>query len=198
MALVFITGGARSGKSSAAGRLARQRSLDGSHVRYVVFGRPTDREMAHRIERHRAERADTFETIEPEDATSWLDEDDGAMIVVDCLGTLLGRVMDEQSSSDTVPAIGPEVVDPDHADAVGERFLGLVGRLAERPYDTIVVSNEVGSGVVPAYPSGRLFRDLLGQANRHLADRADVAYLAVAGRLIDLSRAPNDVAWPED
>ena len=67
-----------------------------------------------------------------------------------------------------------------------------------REGDTIVVSNEVGDGLVPAYATGRLFRDLLGRANRRLIDAADSAWLVVAGRLVDLGALGHDAAWPED
>ena len=63
--------------------------------------------------------------------------------------------------------------------------------------DTIVVTNEVGDGVVPSHTSGRLFRDLLGRCNRRLIDVADAAYLVVAGRLVPLDALTRDAAWPE-
>jgi adenosylcobinamide kinase/adenosylcobinamide-phosphate guanylyltransferase len=72
----------------------------------------------------------------------------------------------------------------------------VVDWLVARSGDTVIVTNEVGSGLVPVYPDGRLFRDVLGRANRLLVDRADAAYLAVSGRLFDLTTLPHDAAWP--
>ncbi len=60
------------------------------------------------------------------------------------------------------------------------------------------MTNEVGDGLVPAYASGRLFRDVLGRANRMLVSRADRSYLTVCGRLVDLSALSASPAWPED
>ena len=70
--------------------------------------------------------------------------------------------------------------------------------LVSRRGDTVVVTNEVGGGVVPAYALGRVFRDVLGRANRALVDGADAAYLCVAGRLVDLHARPTQAIWPED
>ncbi|HET6497560.1 MAG TPA: bifunctional adenosylcobinamide kinase/adenosylcobinamide-phosphate guanylyltransferase, partial [Coriobacteriia bacterium] len=68
--------------------------------------------------------------------------------------------------------------------------------LAARRGDTVVVTNETGWGVVPAYPSGRVFRDALGRANAALCTIADAAYLVVNGRLVDLTSAPTELTWP--
>lgn len=187
MALVVFTGGARSGKSSAATELARVRALDGSRVVVAVFGDPgADAEMSARIARHKLDRPSGFESIEAEDALSWLDAvDDGCVLVVDCLGTLVARIMGEAGEEAPMAAVESRV------DEVVARLLARVG-------DTIVVTNEVGDGVVPAYASGRAFRDVLGRANRMLVRAADAAYLVVCGRLIDLATAPMRAVWPAD
>ena len=183
MSLIVFTGGARSGKSAAAQELAAARSRDGARVVVAVFGQPIDQEMQDRIERHRTDRPDHFETIEATEASSWVAAvPDGALLVVDCLGTLLGLLMDEEQEPDRVRP----------------RFDELVGWIIRRPGDTIVVTNEVGEGVVPAYESGRVFRDILGRANRILANEADCAYLVVCGRLVDLTSMPRHAAWPSD
>jgi adenosylcobinamide kinase/adenosylcobinamide-phosphate guanylyltransferase len=197
VALVVITGGARSGKSAAATRAAERRSLDSGRVDYVVFGQASDDEMAARIARHRSDRPGTFRTLEPADPTTWI-EDDGGTIVLDCLGTLLGRVMEDMWPQDAGRLADAGALPPGYEQRVAERFLAFVHRLSERTGDTIVVTNEVGMGVVPPYATGRLFRDMLGLANRSLVERADFAYVAVAGRLLELTAASTDVVWPED
>lgn len=192
MALVVFTGGARSGKSSAAQSLAAQSERDGSSVTVVVFGLTAqgDAEFDARVARHRADRPESWNTIEATDPQSWLGElpDDG-LVLVDCLGTLVGLVMDELYEGDEKP------VDAARLEA---RVDAVVGALADRAGDTIVVTNEVGAGVVPAYDSGRLFRDVLGRANRQLVAAADASYLVVCGRLIALESMATTAAWPHD
>lgn len=197
--LVVVTGGARSGKSAFAERLATDR---GGAVTVVVFGEGEgDPEMAERIERHRADRPARWRTLEPVSATGWLGEvGDDELLVVDCLGTLLGRLMHELWDS----ALGGSAFDEarevpaDYAADV-ERALGeVVSALVGREGDTIVVTNEVGDGIVPAYALGRVFRDALGRANRALVGSADAAWLVVAGRAIELTALPRDARWPED
>lgn len=178
MALVVFTGGARSGKSAAAQALALRREMDGGRVVVAVFGKamPDDLEFAERIARHRADRPASFETLEADAASEWMERvPDDCVLVIDCLGTLLGLAMDS-------------IADFDRAI---DWILGRTG-------DTIVVTNEVGDGVVPAYASGRVFRDVLGRANRQLISSADAAWLCIAGRLLDLERLPQEARWPAD
>jgi adenosylcobinamide kinase / adenosylcobinamide-phosphate guanylyltransferase len=200
MALVVFTGGARSGKSTAAQDLARRRHANGIATVVTVFGRESDEEMQARIARHKADRPEGFETLAAEDPVGWLDEvPEGVLLVVDCLGTLVGRVM-ELAWAEGGLAIteGPDTVPESVECAVSDAVSAVVARLIARRGDTIVVTNEVGDGVVPAYPSGRLFRDILGSANRTLVEQADAAYLCVAGRLVDLVVLPRGARWPED
>ena len=113
------------------------------------------------------------------------------VLVVECLGTLLGRLM-EQAWDGAQPGTAL-VAEPrqtccrrDSRWHAPRASMQRLRRSCEREGDTIVVTNEVGDGVVPAYATGRLFRDLLGRANRTLVDSADSAYLVVAGGLLDL------------
>ncbi len=99
MALVVFTGGARSGKSGAATRLVTSRVGDGGAT-IVVFGRETeDDEFAERIARHRAERPAHWTTVEAQDASGWTaGVPEGETVLIDCMGTLLGLIMDEAGS----------------------------------------------------------------------------------------------------
>ena len=202
MALVVITGGARSGKSGAAQRLALTRLSEGQRVVVVVFGSASDDEMTARIARHRADRPAEMDTIEASSSHAWLSHVPvGALLVVDCLGTCFGRAFLE-SWDECVPE-GTDMNDAsslpeDFESAVGTRTAAVIEGLLGREGDTIVVTNEVGDGLVPDYATGRLFRDEIGRANRILTDRADAAFFAVAGRLLDLSALPRDIAWPQD
>lgn len=206
MALVVFTGGARSGKSRAAQRLAAARAANGALVSVAVFARDdgSDPEFADRVAKHRADRPAGWKTIEAHSAAGWLAHaDDGDVLVVDCLGTMLGLAMEDAYAASVAAdaALGeadPSVLPDGFEVALAARWDAALDALLARAGDTIVVTNEVGDGVVPAYAAGRLFRDLLGRANARLVAQADAAYLVVAGRLIDLAGAPTCVRWPED
>ncbi|MDO9557823.1 MAG: bifunctional adenosylcobinamide kinase/adenosylcobinamide-phosphate guanylyltransferase [Coriobacteriia bacterium] len=187
--LVVVTGPARSGKSRIATELAFS---CGKPVVVVAGGQESDPEMARRIAHHQAERPVEWRTLEVEEATGWMgDVDAGECVVVECLGTLVARMMG-----------GLCWDDPDHVSEQAETMLGmkadlLVEELYNREGDTIVISNEVGWSVVPETPSGRLFRDVLGRATARLVDSADAAWLAVAGRCIELTGYPRSVTWDD-
>jgi len=171
VALTVLTGGARSGKSAAAVAAA---AASGAPVTFIATAEPSDDEMAERITRHRAERPANWTTVEePHDLAGAVTEVDPAdTIVVDCLAIwVTNRMLDDP------PVASPELV----AEASG-----LADHLAKRPGLSLVVTNEVGSGVVPPTPLGRDFRDLLGTVNQQVVRAADHAYLAIAGRLLPL------------
>lgn len=202
MALVVVTGGVRSGKSRAAQRLAEMRAREGQAVVVAVFARESDPEMIQRIEAHRTSRPEAFEVIEAGSSAQWLESvADGSLLLLDCLGTCLGQAMLDAWGETAAPvsdmAEATELPTSFEA-AFSNRVDMLVAGLIARRGDTIVVTNEVGQGVVPAFATGRIFRDELGRANRALVDVADAAYLVVAGRLVDLTALPRDIAWPQD
>ena len=215
MALVILTGGARSGKSALAQELARVRTLDGAQVVVAVFAVVgEDEEIASRVERHRKDRPADISVIEAVDSHSWLNAvAESDLLIVDCMGTLVTLVLNEvlQKNSPETDVSAAENLDvpqaaegqwatlpPDLRDRVEVRVDTLVHSILARPGDTIVVTNQVGDGVVPAFASGRLFRDVLGRANRRLVAGADAAYLVVCGRALDITTLPKTVRWPED
>src|SRR5436309_77556 len=147
--LVFLLGGARSGKSRLAVRLAAE---SGAPVVFVATGEARDDEMTARIGAHRAERPPEWMTIEEPlrlDAAVEAAPAD-ACVVVDCLSLWVANLMERGEVADYVPA--------------------------PRPGLTIAVSNEVGLGVVPATPLGRAYRDALGRVNAAWAEAADEAW----------------------
>jgi adenosylcobinamide kinase/adenosylcobinamide-phosphate guanylyltransferase len=195
MGLIVITGGARSGKSAVASRLAERCTDD---VTLVVFADSHgDPEMAERIRRHQESRPSEWRVLEARNSMEWIDQISNDVVVLDCLGTLLGRVM-----SETLKDLGGgQLADADEVPhgfeaQVERRFAPIVGWLVRRVDHTIVVTNEVGDGVIPPYATGRVFRDVLGRANRSLIERADRSYLAVAGRLVELTNLPTKATWP--
>jgi adenosylcobinamide kinase / adenosylcobinamide-phosphate guanylyltransferase len=182
--LVLVLGGARSGKSAFAERLAR--ATGGDAVLYVATATITDDEMAARVARHRADRADAWETVELSlRAGDALRERDALppVILLDCLTLLLSTpaLTNPDLSEDDIEAHATAEVD------------GLLRLRDGYPGTLIVVSNEVGMGLHPNSALGRIYRDALGRANQHLAARADAAYLLVAGIPLDLHRLKADL-----
>lgn len=172
MALTLITGGARSGKSSAAVELAR--GWPGG-VTLIATAEPRDEEMARRIARHRRDRPSSWEVIEePLHLRHAADlAPRGHCLVIDCLtlwtsNAMAAGINDSQIVNDA------------------RRSAELA---AARSSPVIVVTNEVGSGIVPSNDMARTYRDLLGLVNSAWSRAADGAYLAVAGRLLPLMRA---------
>jgi adenosylcobinamide kinase/adenosylcobinamide-phosphate guanylyltransferase len=177
----------RSGKSSLAERLA---AGAGKPVVVAVSGWDGDEEMRRRIDAHRAQRPSGWTTIRAQVDPAWLDDvAPGSVLLLDCLGTLVAHACFEE--------IGEAEVAPAEAETrVAQRVSSLVEALIARQGDTVVVTNEVGWGVVPAWPSARVFRDELARSNRQLVDAADAAHLVVAGRCVDLLGLPKHPEWP--
>ena len=169
MALVFLLGGARSGKSALAVQLAHASE---SPVTVVATGEPRDEEMAERIRLHRAGRPQSWTTIEePFDLSGTLERvDQGAAVVVECLALWVSNVLERGDS-----------------DAQVEQQARAAAEVAKaRDALTVVISNEVGLGIVPATPLGRRYRDVLGRVNAVWANLADEAAFVVAGRALRL------------
>jgi adenosylcobinamide kinase/adenosylcobinamide-phosphate guanylyltransferase len=187
MSLVVLTGPVRSGKSRMAEELA---ASHGGPVVVAVAGWDGDEEMARRIAAHQASRSADWQTIAVTVDPAWLtDVPAGAVLLLDCLGTLVSHACFDQVGEAEVAPRGSEV-------AVARAVGALVSALIARDGDTIVVTNETGWGVVPEWPSARVFRDEMGRANRCLVDAAEAAYLVVDGRCVDLKELPTGPAWP--
>ena len=180
----FVSGGARSGKSRFAERLARE---TGRPLVYLVTMIASDEELVARIAAHRRDRPADASTIEaPRDPVSALATVDGAScVLLDCLSLWVSNrliELGEAPSLDAVAALDAEL------QAEAGRLVAIA--IAEREGETIVVTNEVGGGLVPEYPLGRHYRDLLGRVNQRVAASADRAWLLVAGRPLPLPPAP--------
>lgn len=177
MAHVLVTGGVRSGKSRYA------ESLLGGDVPviYLTPGRPADpdadAEWAARVAAHRQRRPLAWRTLETVDLARELAAAPGP-VLVDCLGTWLTRLLDEWQAWD--------------ADEAGwaPRLEAAADELADavrtHPFDVVVVTNEVGWGLVSEYRAGRLFADHLGRVNQRVAQACDQVVLLVAGRPLTL------------
>lgn len=175
--LILILGGARSGKSAYAERLARER---GGTVLFVATATAGDEDMGRRIAAHRAARAATWRTLEaPRNVAAQVAAHDLAdTIILDCLTLLTSNLLLANEEA------GEEAI----ARAVDAEIDALLAYIATTAITWIVVSNEVGMGLVPPYPLGRIYRDLLGRINARVAAQAARAYLLVAGLPLDLKR----------
>ena len=170
MALTVLIGGARAGKSSLAAKLAAQTALP---VAFVATAEALDDEMRARIARHQAERPKDWTTIEePLDLEGALAEVDPThAIVVDCLTLWVSNLLLKGLSDEEI----------------AESATSASASAARRQGPTFVVTNEVGSGVVPMSELGRRYRDVLGRVNVIWAAAATDALLVVAGRSMRLS-----------
>ncbi len=174
--LVLVLGGARAGKSAFAEGLG----ASGKQVLFVATAEARDSEMARRIQGHRARRPPQWETLEePVDLAGALAARAQGYdtILIDCLTLWVSNRMLRQ------PPPGESGDDPAGA---AKRLLGIYERGRAR---WIVVSNEVGLGVVPPTELGRAYRDALGRVNQLFARRADKVYLLVAGLALELKGA---------
>jgi adenosylcobinamide kinase/adenosylcobinamide-phosphate guanylyltransferase len=172
--MIFITGGARSGKSGLAEKIARGREAP---VTYIATASPGDEEMRARIEAHQASRPQGWNTVEareglPAAVRSALAG--GGTALVDCLTVYISNLL---LSKVPVNADVDELVD---ICLYPERDHGLL----------IIVSNEVGMGIVPGNALARHFRDLAGSANQRLAAAAEEMFLCVSGIPLPIKQAP--------
>ena len=157
--LILITGGARSGKSTKALSLAEPYP----QKLFVATAEARDEEMRARIEHHRAEREESWKTIEePLDLARAMRIDPDAVAIVDCLTLWVSNAM--EANLDIEAAL--------------EEFLAAA---RQRRAPVIAVTNEVGMGIVPLYESARRFRDLAGLTNQRVAAAADAVWLMACG-----------------
>ena len=191
--LILILGGARSGKSAFAERLA---SSSGRPVAFIATATADDNEMRERIARHRASRPNGWYTLEePLDLARAVRRagELADVLLLDCVTLWLGNVLLQESGQREKDDEG-EVEFHTAGRLFDERALKeceallAVVKLLSPGKALIVVTNEVGLGIVPAYPLGRLYRDTLGYINQRLAQAADRVYLMMAGMAVNIKR----------
>ncbi|QRF22979.1 bifunctional adenosylcobinamide kinase/adenosylcobinamide-phosphate guanylyltransferase [Alicyclobacillus sp. TC] len=174
MGFFLVLGGARSGKSAYAERLAEGLAHRHSlNVTYVATAQASDKEMLTRIDRHRQERPDTWETVEvPLLLEQWLKTcETSNVLLIDCLSLLLNNWM---------------FLDGCDEGEIRRRSENLLLAMKERKQPVVIVSSEVGQGIVPMDSFTRQYRDSLGWINQRMARDAEKAIWVVAGIPIDL------------
>lgn len=176
VSLAIVLGGARSGKSRFAEKLAQDRILRlGGCMTYVATAQISDEEMACRVKDHQSRRGIEWHTVEePLHVAHLLRENENwSVVVIDCLSLLLNNWM---------------WIEECNEDQFLHRQNELVATISQYKGQVICVSNEVGQGIVPDNPLARQYRDWLGWFNQAVAKVADEAFWVVAGIPIDLKR----------
>ena len=176
--IILVTGGARSGKSTFAEEKAKE---FGEKVLYVATSKPIDDEMIQRIAKHRAQRPAQWETFEEYKNLDIALVDiiqNKSAVLLDCITIMITNLMlDEGYDWDNLTRDKVEEIE----DSVGHQIERLISlsKMSEVPF--ILVTNEVGMGVVPPSAMGRDFRDIAGRMNQILAKVADEVYFCVSG-----------------
>lgn len=167
--LIFVTGGARSGKSAFALKLAE--SIHGKRL-YLATAEALDNEMLKRIKQHKKERGNNWKTIEsPIKITEVIKKNTGYdVILLDCLTVWISNMMHTANRPSGKGAGG-----------ITKGIHSLISACKNSKANIIVVSNEVGLGIVPDNPLARRFRDIAGISNQKMAEAADKVYFVVSG-----------------
>ncbi len=181
---ILIIGGARSGKSHFVQELAQRL---GKPVLFVATAVAGDEEMRQRIEEHQRARSAAWSTLE---VTTHVGNQisqkigEAQVVIVDCITLLVNNIFSQYNEQ-----IDASLIEKKVTSEISE----LVDCINRIDASFIIVTNEVGMGLVPANKMGRLYRDLLGKANQLLAQRADEVYLMVAGLPVQI-KPPNILA----
>ncbi|MCL5073278.1 MAG: bifunctional adenosylcobinamide kinase/adenosylcobinamide-phosphate guanylyltransferase [Actinobacteria bacterium] len=184
--IYFLLGGARSGKSSYAEELAKQLA---ENIAYIATAEIIDEEMQKRIEVHKSRRPATWTTFEFESSTPELKDYEEVLkniaqkkyevVLIDCITILLFRLIHKYRLDEL--EIIKNSLEKKIEDEVTIFFKEFLELTKKSRLKFVIVSNEVGMGLVPPYPLGRIFRDLMGAVNKQIAAVSDEAYFFIAG-----------------
>ena len=180
--IIYITGGARSGKSTLAENIA----LNNYKTRtYLATAIPYDDEMVDRIDKHLTQRGKNWETIEGyKDISKLLEDKMGSdVVLLDCLTNMVSNLLLDNH-------VDWDMVTPSEVNEMEDKIMleidNLLACINSHRGDFIIVSNELGMGLVPPYPLGRYFRDISGRINQRVAEESHEAYMVVSGLKVRL------------
>lgn len=174
--ITLITGGARSGKSKFA-EMTAEKYAD---VCYIATATALDSEMRGRIERHKCDRPSHWRTIEcSTDVSEVINVQKAGVFLLDCVTMLLTEIVCNSPISDLTRHDSGTSEKIENQCQIQIENLILSARNSKA--DVIIVTNELGMGIVPEHALGRLFRDIAGRANQRIAQAADEVFLLVAG-----------------
>jgi adenosylcobinamide kinase / adenosylcobinamide-phosphate guanylyltransferase len=176
--IVLITGGARSGKSTYAEELAKS---FGQKVMYIATSIAFDDEMKDRIKKHKDRRPSSWNTYEGyrDLKLVYKTKETFEVILLDCITVMISNLIYDY--------IGEEVDNLKEEDineiekSIMMELSNFIDEAALNRQTVIIVTNELGCGIVPEYKLGRIFRDIAGRANQYIASRAEEVYLTVCG-----------------
>lgn len=181
--MILVLGGARSGKSTYAEQKAKEISENlSSHVLYVATSIPFDEDMKDRVKKHQASRPDHWHTLEQYSGFKNLHEQadfqDSQVILMDCVTLMVSNLLLKYEVD--FDHVERTLIDQMESEIVQE-VEDFVQVCKTYKKELILVSNEVGLGIVPAYRLGSIFRDIAGRINQRLASGADEVYFLVSG-----------------
>ena len=174
--IILLLGGARSGKSSYAQELAKKMSTKGLFVATAQAG---DDDMRRRIENHKLKRPAAWRTLEiTTDIGKAIENEieDDQIVIIDCITLLISNIFSRYDEN-TFAIIEDSILEKDVLSEIDD----LLKCLQRTEASFIIISNEVGLGIVPDNRMGRLYRDILGRVNQMLSHEADEVYLMAAG-----------------
>lgn len=176
MPIIMVTGGARSGKSTYAEKLCRNKN---ENVVYIACAKVTDDEMAERIKKHQQSRPSAWQTLEQyKNFAGLTDKTEGDVYLLECVTTMVTNLMFDENV-DFEKCTEHEINQIEQK--ILEEVKSLIAEFAETHKTLVIVTNEVGMGLVPAYRLGRIFRDIAGRINRYIAECADEVYCIISG-----------------
>jgi adenosylcobinamide kinase/adenosylcobinamide-phosphate guanylyltransferase len=196
MSVIFIIGGARSGKSTFAELKAKEYS---ENVLYLATAAVTDQAMADRVKKHREQRPDSWHTLEMHfDFGTIVNKDEfvkSKVVLLDCITTMIGNFMVESKLDfDTCSIEDVNILE----NKITEEVFSLISLCNESNKELIIVSNETGMGVVPPYYMGNYFRDISGRLNNKIGVKSEHMYFIFSGIPIKLKHKGEMVKWLQD